>query len=261
MRRCAVVDRFTSFEKQPARFPGEYAPNRGRDFRRFRVVVSGTGSAAPAFSSQNSPQTRARVVVRRTDVIYGRVQGSALLADLAFPEGDDVKPAILYVFGGRWRSGSRVNNQGNWERLAKLAESGFFTMTMGCRSSSGGRLAGARSVRGHVVRHSVAARARRGVTGVNENRIFLIGNSSGGHLVALAATLGDGPFARAGGWEKSRSDFRAAISVAAPYRFEHAFVEQFVDPGVGRCRGGPTPSVPHLPDRTEQPAASCHSLG
>ena len=66
----------------------------------FAVVVSGTGSAAPAFSSQNSPQTRARVVVRRTDVIYGRVQGSALLADLAFPEGDDVKPAILYVFGG-----------------------------------------------------------------------------------------------------------------------------------------------------------------
>jgi len=74
--------------------------------------------------AQNAAAARVRVVGRRTDVIYGRAQGSALLADLAFPEGDDPKPAILYVFGGRWRSGSRVNNQGNWERLARLAESG-----------------------------------------------------------------------------------------------------------------------------------------
>ena len=34
---------------------------------------------------------------------------------------------------------------------------------------------------------------------------------------SLAATLGDGPFARTGGWEKESNDFRAAISVAANY--------------------------------------------
>ncbi len=177
------------------------------------VVASGTGSAAP-FSSQNSPQTRARVVVRRTDVIYGRVQGAALLADLAFPEGDDVKPAILYVFGGRWRSGSRVNNQGNWERLANLAESGFFTMTIDHRLVGGSPAPAPYEDTLCAIRW---LHAHAGEYGVDQNRIFLIGNSSGGHLVALAATLGDGPFARAGGWEKSRSDFRAAISVAAPY--------------------------------------------
>ncbi len=164
----------------------------------FAVVVSGTGSAAPAFSSQNSPQTRARVVVRRTDVIYGRVQGSALLADLAFPEGDDVKPAILYVFGGRWRSGSRVNNQGNWERLAKLAESGFFTMTIDHRLVGGSPAPAPYEDTLCAIRW---LHAHAGEYGVDENRIFLICNSSGGHLVALAATLGDGPFARAGGWD------------------------------------------------------------
>jgi acetyl esterase/lipase len=152
--------------------------------------------------------------MRRTDVIYGRVQGSALLADLAFPEGDELKPAILYVFGGRWRSGSRLNNQGNWERLARLAESGFFTMTIDHRLVGGSpapapyedTLCAIRWLHAHAAEY-----------GVDENRIFLIGNSSGGHLVALAAMLGDGPFVRAGGWEQSRSDFRAAISVAAPY--------------------------------------------
>ena len=36
-------------------------------------------------------------------------------------------------------------------------------------------------------------------------------------MVSLAATLGDGPYPRTGGWEKSSNDFRAAISVAAAY--------------------------------------------
>jgi dipeptidyl aminopeptidase/acylaminoacyl peptidase len=53
--------------------------------------------------------------------------------------------------------------------------------------------------------------------GVDESRIFLIGQSAGGHMVSLAATLGDGPWPRTGGWEKASNDFRAVISVAANY--------------------------------------------
>jgi predicted esterase len=48
----------------------------------------------------------------------------------------------------------------------------------------------------------------------------LIGMSAGGHLVSLAGTLGDGPDPRTGGWEKHPSDFRAVISVSAPYELE-----------------------------------------
>lgn len=36
-------------------------------------------------------------------------------------------------------------------------------------------------------------------------------------MVSLAATLGDGPFPRTGGWEKASNDVRAVISVAANY--------------------------------------------
>jgi hypothetical protein len=33
----------------------------------------------------------------------------------------------------------------------------------------------------------------------------------------LAATLGDGPYERVGGWKDARSDVRAVISIAGPY--------------------------------------------
>jgi dipeptidyl aminopeptidase/acylaminoacyl peptidase len=52
---------------------------------------------------------------------------------------------------------------------------------------------------------------------IDPKRVFLIGQSAGGHMVSLAATLGDGPFARSGGWEMASNDFCAAISVAANY--------------------------------------------
>jgi acetyl esterase/lipase len=52
---------------------------------------------------------------------------------------------------------------------------------------------------------------------VDPNRIFLIGQSAGGHMVSLAATIGDGPWPRTGGWDKASNEIRAAISVAAAY--------------------------------------------
>ena len=47
-------------------------------------------------------------VVTKTDVIYGRVEGSALLANIAYPDGPSLKPAIISVHGGRWRAGNRA---------------------------------------------------------------------------------------------------------------------------------------------------------
>jgi acetyl esterase/lipase len=52
---------------------------------------------------------------------------------------------------------------------------------------------------------------------IDPQRVFLIGQSAGGHMVSLDATLGDGPFSRTDGWEEASNDFRAVISVAANY--------------------------------------------
>jgi acetyl esterase/lipase len=53
--------------------------------------------------------------------------------------------------------------------------------------------------------------------GIDPERVYLIGQSAGGHLVSLAATLGDGPFPKTGGWDQARSDVHGVISVAGPY--------------------------------------------
>lgn len=52
---------------------------------------------------------------------------------------------------------------------------------------------------------------------LDRERIYLTGMSAGGHLVSLAATLGQGPYMQTGGWEDQPCDFRAAISVSGAY--------------------------------------------
>jgi acetyl esterase/lipase len=151
-------------------------------------------------------------VVTRTDVIYGRVEGAALLANIAYPDGPSLKPAILSVHGGRWRAGNRADassiNVGQW------AESGFVAMSIDYRLVGGSPapapyldlLCAIRWLHAHADEYRI-----------DPDRVYLIGQSAGGHLVSLFATLGEGGHPRVGGWDKARTDVRAVISVAAPY--------------------------------------------
>jgi acetyl esterase/lipase len=150
--------------------------------------------------------------VARTDVVYGRVEGSALLANLAYPDGPALKPAIISVHGGRWRAGNRADassiNVWQW------AESGFVAMSIDYRLVGGSPapapyldlLCAIRWLHAHADEYHV-----------DPDRVYLIGQSAGGHLVSLFATLGEGGHPRVGGWDKARTDVRAVISVAAPY--------------------------------------------
>jgi len=163
----------------------------------------------PALAAAQTP------VVIEKDVIYSRTQGSAVLADIAYPV-DKVEegglPAIIYVHGGRWRAGSRVNDEGL--QVAEWAGIGFFAMTIDYR------LVGATPAPAPYQDVLTAVRwmhAHAEEYDVDPDRIYLIGNSSGAHLVALVATLGEGPYERIGGWEDARSDVRAVISAAGPY--------------------------------------------
>ncbi|MBI1874041.1 MAG: hypothetical protein HYS05_09150 [Acidobacteria bacterium] len=75
------------------------------------LLVCGVDSALaqqPAAPAAGAIRPRLPAVVRKTDVIYGRIQGSALLTELAYTETERLKPAIVYVFGGRWRAGVRA---------------------------------------------------------------------------------------------------------------------------------------------------------
>ena len=176
---------------------------------------------------QNAPAKAARVIYQE-DVVYGRVQGAGLLADMARPEKGGPFPAILSVHGGRWFRES--NRTASAIKVKQWAEFGFFAMSIdyrliGCTPAPAcyqDLLCAIRWVRAHAREYSI-----------DVDRIFLIGQSAGGHLVSLAGTLGDGPFPRSGGWEDQSHAVRGVISVAGPYDLNKlAWGNGWTPPGV-----------------------------
>ncbi len=151
-------------------------------------------------------------IATEADLIYGRAHGSALVADIAYPRNGQDLPAIIYVHGGRWRGGSK--NGGSALQVEQWAGFGFFAMTIDYRLVGGSPAPAPHQDMLTAIRW---LHAHAGEYNVDPDRIYLIGNSSGGHLVALAATLGDGPYEKLGDWEDARSDVRAVISVAGAY--------------------------------------------
>ncbi len=151
-------------------------------------------------------------IISVADIVYGRLLGAGLLTDMAFPKTTNQVPAILSVHGGRWRSGHKRDSSAI--KVDQWAELGFFAMSIDYRLVDCTPAPACYQDLQCAIRF-IHANAMD--FNIDTNRIYLIGQSAGGHLVSLAATLGDGPWKRTGGWEKSTNAFRAAISVAACY--------------------------------------------
>jgi acetyl esterase/lipase len=180
----------------------------------FACAIGISLAAATALAGETvpaKPNTAAKVTVRQ-DLTYGRVQGAGLLADVAFPESGQPVPAIISVHGGRWVGGHK--RDASTIKVEQWAGFGFFAMSIDYRLKARTPAPACYQDLQCAIRF-VHAHARE--FNIDADRIFLIGQSAGGHLVSLAATLGDGPYPRTGGWEKESNDFRAAISVAAAY--------------------------------------------
>jgi acetyl esterase/lipase len=174
--------------------------------RKLVSVLAVIALLAPVVLEAQTP-----VSVQR-DVVYGRHQGTGLLADIAYPVGGEALPVIMYVHGGRWRGGERQNDQGL--QVADWAGRGFFAMTISYRLV----LASPAPLAYQDMQTAIRwVHAHADQYGIDQDRIYLIGNSAGGHMVSLAATLGEGPYDRIGGWEQARSDVRAVISAAGAY--------------------------------------------
>lgn len=151
-------------------------------------------------------------VTYQEDLVYGRVHGAALLADVAYPASDAPLPAIISVHGGRWRGGHK--RDGSTIKVKQWAGFGFFSMSIDYRLVECTPVPACYQDVQCAIRF---AHANASDYNIDTKRIFLIGQSAGGHMVSLAATIGDGTFPRTGGWKEASNDFRAAISVAANY--------------------------------------------
>jgi acetyl esterase/lipase len=129
--------------------------------------------------------------VRRVpDVVYGEVPGyRPLELDLYLPEATEPVPVVVYLHGGGWRRGSRrhplpVLGADFYDRLAAQ---GFAVAAIDYRLSGEARfpapLEDVRAAIGWVGEHAVGY-------GLDPGRVFLWGDSAGGHLALLAALTG-----------------------------------------------------------------------
>lgn len=192
--------------------PGRTLVGATRRLMAAATMLACVASVDVVAAEPQSAGEAAPAVVFREDVVYGRVHGAGLLADIAFPEGDGPFPALISVHGGRWRGGHK--RDGSTIDVKQWAGFGFFAMSIDYR------LVGCTPAPACYQDVQCALRyvhAHAGEYKVDRARVFLMGQSAGGHLVSLAATIGDGPYPRTGGWEQASNDFRAAISVAANY--------------------------------------------
>ena len=131
-----------------------------------------------------------RTIRRVPDVRYGEVLGyRPLELDLYLPEADGPVPVVVYVHGGGWQRGSRRDPPPLLEAdfYDRIAAQGVAVAAIDYRLSGEARFpAPLEDVRTAVdwVRDHAA------VYGLDAGRVFLWGDSAGGHLALLAALTG-----------------------------------------------------------------------
>ncbi|HEV2758357.1 MAG TPA: alpha/beta hydrolase, partial [Acidimicrobiales bacterium] len=121
------------------------------------------------------------------DVEYGTANGKQLLLDAYVPAvGSDRRPAVIMLHGGGWRVGDKAT----WgEEAQRLAARGWVAFSVNYRLDEPSAFpaeiddaqAAVRWVRDHADEYLVDRR-----------RVAALGESAGGHLAAMLATLGSG---------------------------------------------------------------------
>ena len=143
--------------------------------------------ALVALAHPDRPAVGQAVVVRR-DIEYGTANGKRLLLDAYLPAaGSDRRPAVVMFHGGGWRFGDKAT----WDEEAqRLAGRGWAAFSVNYRLDEPSAFpaeiddaqAAVRWVRAHADEYRV-----------DPSRVAALGESAGGHLTAMLATLGSGP--------------------------------------------------------------------
>jgi acetyl esterase/lipase len=131
----------------------------------------------------------AQAVDVRRDVEYGTANGKRLLLDAYVPAGaaNQPRPAVVMIHGGGWRVGDKASWQPEAERLAAK---GWVALSINYRLDE----PSAFPAEVDDVQTAVKwVRAHAGEYGIDTTRIAALGDSAGGHLTAMLATLGRGP--------------------------------------------------------------------
>lgn len=122
----------------------------------------------------------------RRDIQYGTANGKRLLLDAYLPAGEGRRPAVVMIHGGGWRVGDKASWQPEAERLAAR---GWVAFSINYRldepSVFPAEIDDAQAAVSWVRDNAAAYK-------VDPDRIAALGESAGGHLAAMLATLGEG---------------------------------------------------------------------
>ena len=132
-------------------------------------------------------QAQTYEVATQTGVPFVEHDGVKLSGDLYLPKGRDKAPVVVAVHGGGWQIGNPKFYQ-YWGPY--LARSGYGLFAVSYRLSK----PGAKTFPGAVydVKSAIQfVRANAAQLGVDPDRIALMGDSAGAHLVSLVALAGD----------------------------------------------------------------------
>jgi acetyl esterase/lipase len=170
----------------------------------FLLLALAACSPAPKFD-----ETRLGTVDR--DIRYCEMDGTGVLMDIYYPpKNNGPWPVLLHVHGGGWSSGSKDNSY----IFPDFTEPGILGVEVGYRLAPGAQFPAQIDDVKCAVRY---LRAHAAEYNLDPDRILAVGESAGGHLVALlGATADSGEFNEAGQWLEYSSDVRAVAAISAP---------------------------------------------
>jgi acetyl esterase/lipase len=187
-----------------------------------------TNAPPPAAAPPAGPVTKGDIVTQG-DVVFGKGGTQDLHADIAWPKNATAPmPAIIHIHGGGWAAGSY--HGGGIEGYAHL---GYFAASIEYRLV-------------HVAKWPAQIqdckcavrwlRANAAKYNVDPNRIGVIGESAGGHLVACLGTMaGVKEYEGDGGWPGVSSAVQAVVDFYGPTDLTAA--EKYTPQAIGISQG------------------------
>ncbi len=157
-------------------------------------------------------------VVSKKDIVYEEIGERKLLLDIFYSKkAKEKKPAVLLIFGGGWRSGSKDQN---WAMCSELANSGYIAVTPDYRLSLEAPYPAAVYDLKTAIRW-MKANAKQ--YSIDTTKISTLGCSAGGQLAALVGTTnGDAHFEdKSLGFPNHTSNVQAIVDIDGTLAFHH----------------------------------------
>ncbi len=152
----------------------------------------------------------------KSKIIYAKYPTGKLALDIIYLKvSSELRPAVLFVFGGGWRSGNRAQNI---PLAQKMAENGYVSVTADYRLSTHAKFPAAVYDLKNAIRW-MKANAKR--YHIDTNKIVITGFSAGGQLAALIGTTNYNSQFEKEKINQHSSSVQAVIDVDGVLAFDH----------------------------------------